>query len=216
MTWEDAARKYRSHSPNVQELVPVSGRLSPAPMSAKTVYHDPQEMDLDASPAQQPGRPPLSETRIRTPLPSGPRLDKPASVTSLPGIDSLKTDLQGVAARIVSDPYGSRYATVQALLLHWQDDDDQSVRTAISDLANVLESSYHYTFKIKSIPSSSNCKSSWRWLSREINEFIDYHDQRDVLKIVYYNGHSYLDANREMILARLALPPPSPSPCRCP
>ncbi|CRK20618.1 hypothetical protein BN1708_012890 [Verticillium longisporum] len=26
-------------------------------------------------------------------------------------------------------------------------------------------------------------------------------DQRDVLKIVYYNGHSYLDDNREMVLA---------------
>lgn len=211
MTWEDAARKYRSHSPSVQELVPMSGRpLSPASLSAKTVYHDPQEMEVDTSPSQQPGRPPLSETRIRTPLPSGPRLDKPASATQLPGIDSLKSDLQSAAARILSDPYGSRYTTVQALLLHWQDDDDQSVRGAIHDLASVLESSYNYTFKIKPIPSSSHCKSAWRWLSREMNEFIELHDQRDVLKIVYYNGHSYLDGDREMILARFATLCPSP------
>lgn len=187
----------------------MSGRpLSPATLSAKAVYHDPQDMDVDSSPTQkqQPGRPPVSETRIRTPLPSGPRLDKPASshTTTLPGIDSLKSDLQSAAARILSDPYGSRYTSVQALLLHWQDDDDQSVRGAIHDLASVLESSYNYTFKIKPIPASSNCKSAWRWLSREMNEFIDVHDQRDVLKIVYYNGHSYLDGNREMILTRLA------------
>jgi hypothetical protein len=45
------------------------------------------------------------------------------------------------------------------------------------------------------------CKSPWRWLSRKTNEFVEDRDQRDVLKIVYYNGHSYLDSNREMILA---------------
>ena len=204
MTWEDAARKYRSHSPNIQRLSPVSGRpLSPATMDAKAVCHDPQEMELDSTPTQQPpGRSSLNEARIRTPLPTGPRLDKSVSAVPPPGVDGPKADLQSAAARILADPYGSRYTSVQALLLHWQDDDDPTVRPAINSLAAVLESSYNYTFKIKAIPSSPHCKNPERWLSREINEFIENHDQRDVLKIVYYNGHSYLDGDRDMTLAR--------------
>lgn len=207
MTWEDAARKYRSHSPNIHDLSPVSRRpLSPAMINSKSAYLEPQEMDLDTPPAQHPGRPPLSETRIRTPLPSGPRLDKPASMTLLPSIDNLKSDLQSAATRILADPYGSRYTSVQALLLHWEDDDDPSVRHAVDGLATVFESSYNYAFRIRAIPSSSSCKSPWRWLSREITEFVDTHDQRDVLKIIYYNGRSYLDADREMVLASTQSP----------
>ncbi|KAK3330109.1 hypothetical protein B0H66DRAFT_46038 [Apodospora peruviana] len=211
MTWEDAKRKYRSRSPDTLESAPLvpllaaaSGRpLSPATSNSKHIFtQDPQEMDIDSSPAQQPGRPPLSESRIRTPLPSGPRLDKPPSVTFLPGTDSVRLDLQGAASRILATPYRSRYDMVSVLLLHWQNDEDHNVRKEVTELANVLDQYYNYTFQIKSIPSSSDgCKSSWKWLVHAVTDFIDDHDQRDVLKIVYYNGHSYLDGNREMVLA---------------
>jgi hypothetical protein len=209
MTWEDAAAKYRSHSPTaVAELAPLNGRpLSPASFSSKplSIYtHDPQDMDIDSTPPHQSTRSSLPDSRIRTPLPSGPRLDKPANVTPLPSIDSVKTDvLQSAASRVASNPHRNPYQAVEVLALHWIEDDDLGVRTAIEDLANVLSQFYHYTFALTAIPSSTDgCKNSWRWLSRAMTEFIDHRDQRDVLKVVYYSGHSYLDGNREMVLAR--------------
>ncbi|KEY64241.1 hypothetical protein S7711_09034 [Stachybotrys chartarum IBT 7711] len=209
MTWEDVVSKFsRSHSPSIQDIAPslAAGRpLSPALPFAniQSAYtHDPQEMDIDsAAPAHhQPGRPPISEARIRTPLPSGPRLEKSLS---LPGIESLKNELQTNVSRMLSTPSRSRYNSAQVLLLFWQDDDDAfNVSNAVRELAEVLDKSYHYTFQIQTIPSSSDgCKSSWRWLSRQLNDFAEDRDQRDVLKIVYYAGHTYLDGNREMILA---------------
>lgn len=213
MTWEDVVTKFhhRPHSPAVQDIAPSlpAGRpLSPATSlsTAQPVFtHDPQEMDLDASstPAHhhQPGRPPLSEARIRTPLPTGPRLEKSLS---LPGIESLKNEMQNNAARMLSATTRGRYNSVQALLLFWQDDDEAiSVQNAVGELADVFDKYYHYTFQIQVIPSSSeSCKSSWRWLSRKLNDFAEERDQRDVLKIVYYIGHTYLDGNRDMVLAR--------------
>jgi hypothetical protein len=210
MTWEDAMRKYNRHDEPVRiDLAPIRtasemGRtLSPAPPlnGDKPIFtQDPQEMDIDSvTPPNQPGRAQLSDARIRTPLPSGPRLDK----LSLPGIDHLKPgELQANVSKFLSTPGRSRYNAAQALLFYWQDD-DESVQAAVKDLAEVLDTNYRYTFTIQPIPSSSDgCKSSWRWLSRKMTDFVEDHDQRDVLKIVYYNGVSYLDSNREMVLAR--------------
>lgn len=159
------------------------------------------EIDPPTPTPQQPGRPPLSEARIRTPLPSGPRLEKSLS---LPGIESLKNELQSNVARILSTPSRDRYTHVQALLLFWQDDEDvNNVQSAVNELADVFDKYYHYTFQIQTIPSSSDgCKSPWRWLLRQLSDFAEDRDQRDVLKIVYYAGHTYLDGNREMVLAR--------------
>lgn len=221
MTWEDAMRKYRSSSP-LQDLAPLAGRpISPAPNHVRHRYtQDPQEMEIDSTPAtpnnaqSTPGRPPLSDARIRTPLPSGPRLEKPISssplatstmnhYTPVPSIDSYKADLENAAARILSSPYRSRYSSVCALLIYWQDDENPSVASAVEELGIVFEKYYRYKFEILKIPSSASdgCTNSWRWLSRIINEFTDKGDTRDVLKIVYYNGYSYLDEHREMVLA---------------
>lgn len=210
MTWEDVVSKYhRSHSPTMQDIAPSMGTAGPSPLSPVAAVtnvqsmftHDPQEMDIDSNPSHQPGRPPLSETRIRTPLPSGPRLEKSLS---LPGIESFKNDLQMSVGRMLSTPSRDRYSSVQALLLFWQDDDDVSaVQSAVRELADVFDKYYHFTFQVQTIPSTSEgCKSSWRWLSRHLNDFSEDNDERDVLKIVYYAGHTYLDGNREMVLSR--------------
>lgn len=160
-------------------------------------------MDIDSSPTayHQPGRHPLSEARIRTPLPSGPRLEKSLS---LPGIESLKNELQHNVPKILSTTHRGRYNSVQVLLLFWHDDEDAiTIQDALQELAHVFDRSYHYTFHIQAIPSASDSsKSSWRWLSRRLNDFAEDCDQRDVLKIVYYAGHTCLDGNREMILTR--------------
>lgn len=161
-------------------------------------------MDLDDPPLQQTGRAQVNESRIRTPLPTGPRPDKPPPATPLAGVESLKnSELQATASRILLHSSRSRYSTVSALLLHWQDDEDHGARSATEELGNVLQQYYNYTFRTKSIPASDGSKNSWRWLSGVVRDFTENQDQRDVLKIVYYSGHSYLDANREMVLARL-------------
>ncbi|KAK2073753.1 hypothetical protein P8C59_008004 [Phyllachora maydis] len=226
MTWEDAAAKYRSHSPNsMQDMSPLAGRpLSPAAhySATKSLFaHEPDDMDSTPThphPHPQPIRPaataaaaaaaaaPISDPRIRTPLPSAPRLEKTgsaASASGLPCFDSVKTDLlQSTASRIVASQHRSPYTAADVLALHWAEDEDVGVRPAIDELATVLGQQYHYAFETRSIPSSTDgCRNSSRWLSRAITEFIDRRDQRDVLKVVYYNGHTFLDANREMVLA---------------
>jgi hypothetical protein len=160
-------------------------------------------MDIDSGIGSLPpvGRHSLSEARQRTPLPSGPRLEKSLS---LPGIETLKNDLQLSAARMLTTSNRNRYSAVQALLLFWQDDDDVAlVHNAVRELADIFEKQYRYTVQVQTIPSSMDAtRSSWRWLSRQLNDFAEEHDQRDVLKLVYYVGHTYLDGNREMVLAR--------------
>ncbi|EXK93924.1 hypothetical protein FOQG_05083 [Fusarium oxysporum f. sp. raphani 54005] len=209
MTWEDVVTKFhRSHSPTIQDIAPslaAAGRpLSPAPAitNVQALFHDTQEMDIDSSTpgSNLPGRPPLSDARIRTPLPSGPRLEKSLS---LPGIESFKNDLQSSVGRMLSTPSRDRYSSVQVLFLFWQDDEEVPIiQTAVRELAEVFDKYYRYNFQVQAIPSSSDgCKSSWRWLSRALNEFVEDRDERDVLKIVYYAGHTYLDGNREMVLA---------------
>ncbi|ODA80519.1 hypothetical protein RJ55_03478 [Drechmeria coniospora] len=210
LTWEDLVTKFhRSHSIGVEDMAPLSdpGRApSPAASLAASqppsMHDDQQMMDMDpVTPAcHQPSRLPLGEARIRTPLPSGPRLEKSLS---LPGIENLKSELQNNVPAMLSTSNRGRYSSVCALLLFWQEDEDAAaVEAAVKKLAHVLEKYYHYTFHIQTIPSfSDRCKNSWRWLSQQLNKFADDRDQRDVLKIVYYTGHTYLDGNREMVLA---------------
>jgi hypothetical protein len=221
MTWEDAIRKYqRAHSP-MQDLAPLAGRpISPTPSSIRHAFiRDPQEMEIDSTPTptglqSTPGRAPLSDSRIRTPLPSGPRLDKPISMpplaaappplTALPNIDFIKSELETTASRVLSLPHGGRYSNVLVILICWQDDEEPGVPGAVEDLAGIFDKYYHFTFEIIKIPPSSSdgCKNSYRWLSRIINDFTENSDTRDVLKIVYYNGYTFPDENGEMVLAR--------------
>ncbi|KAI1334322.1 hypothetical protein F5Y15DRAFT_409735 [Xylariaceae sp. FL0016] len=220
MSWEDAVRKYRSASP-LGDFAPIAGRpISPALHHVRSsLGHDPHEMDVDIVPATPqappitPTRPALSEARIRTPLPSGPRIEKPISVPPLattpsthaifPRLNSVKADLESTASRILSSPHRYRYSSVYVLLVFWQDDDESGVVRAMEELDEVLHKNYHFACEVIRIPpnASDGCPSSGRWLSRAINEFMDKSDTRDVLKIVYYNGYSCLDEDREMLLA---------------
>ncbi|RYP61242.1 hypothetical protein DL769_007783 [Monosporascus sp. CRB-8-3] len=218
MTWEEAVRKYRSSSP-LQDLASLTGRpISPA--SKRVRLSSPrasQEMEIDstsalANPQTTPGRAPLSEARLRTPLPSAPRLDKAVSMpplaaapplTALPNIVSIKADLEGAVSRVLSSPHRSRYTAVSVLLIHWQDEGDPAAIAAVDELSEVFSKVYHYSLEVAKIPSSKSdgCKNSWRWLSRTVVDFAERNDTRDVLKIVYYSGYSFLDEHRHMVLA---------------
>ncbi|PHH51161.1 hypothetical protein CFIMG_004199RA [Ceratocystis fimbriata CBS 114723] len=191
------ANENHSISPNVaSKPLTYTHDVSPSQQSPL-----PQDMDLDPSPLQQALRTPLgADSRIRTPLPTGPRLEK--TPTPLPGFEVIKSELQNNVAKMFASPNRTRYTAVHALLLYWQDDDDYHVQNSVRELADVLEKHYRYSLQIQAIPSpSEECSSSWRWLSRKINDFAEEKDTRDVLKLVYYNGHTYLDGNREMVLA---------------
>ncbi|KAI0432358.1 hypothetical protein F5Y09DRAFT_148151 [Xylaria sp. FL1042] len=220
MSWEEAVQKYRSSSP-LQELATLAGRpISPAPSQMRPppppYAQNSQEMDVDPppvtpNPRSTPGRTSPTGTRInRTPLPSGPRhLSMPSPLAasqspySIPHLGSVKHDLESIASKILSTPYRSRYSNVYALLIYWQDEHESGIAGAVEELAEVFQKCYHYVPEIIKIPSAARngYSNPWRWLSRIINEFIDKSDTRDTLKIVYYNGYSYLDENREMVLS---------------
>lgn len=216
MTWEDALRKFAVSSPDLPPAG-TGGPLSQSPNG--TIYHEPQsqEMDIDSGPpAVQPLSRPVSSdanARIRTPLPSAPSARQPLPTGTahyannhppLPPPAGLgHSDLQAAANRIFSSQNRSRYAAVQVMILYWQDDEDKAIKDAINDLAGVLDKAYKYTFELSPIPmATETCKSPWRWLSRKVNDFIENRDHRDVLKIVFYVGDTFLDSNREMVLSR--------------
>lgn len=163
-----------------------------------------QAMDVDP-----PGRPAsqLAASRssfsVRTPLPGVPR---PERTASLPGINALRNDLQATSTKILTAHHRGRYTDVRALLLVWQGDEDGEIADrATRELGEVFERSYRFTFQLQALPASESgfSTSTWRWLSMTLDNFLDNNNQRDILKIVYYSGHSFMDGNREMTLARL-------------
>ncbi|KAK4105372.1 hypothetical protein N658DRAFT_417430 [Parathielavia hyrcaniae] len=203
MTWEDAAKRFRSLDSSGQGLSALAGpQLSPAPLHSRASFsQDPRDMDLDTSPTQQ-YPPSLSESRIRTPLPSAPRPEKHANMPPLPGFEAFRADLQGSANRILASPYRSRYANVSVLLVGWQDDPDTGAQNAIHELAKTFHEDYNYSVHIKSIPTSpEGVRTPWLWLSQIVTDFVADHNQRDCLKIFCYSGYSYLDGNRDAVLA---------------
>lgn len=204
MSWDEAKRRYRSHSQDLQEPIAISSDRGFHPVNGNidNYTYEPQGMDLDQSPTSQQTVQSSStdaQTRtVRTPLPSGPRLERTAQAAiSLPGVASL----QGQASSIIANPSRRRYSAVYVLLLVWEDEQDEAVRQSVEELRSVFDRHYHYTFEMDVIPSDEP-ERSWRWLSRRINQFMEQNDQRDVLKIFYYNGHTHLDGNRAMVLAR--------------
>lgn len=126
----------------------------------------------------------------------------PRPLPTLPHIDFIKSELDTAASRYLSGPHSGRYGAVEALLICWQDEEGPEVLATVEDLGAVFRD-YSFSARIVQIPPSSSdaCKNSQRWLSREINDFTEDRDTRDVLKIVYYNGCTFLE-DGEMVLVR--------------
>ncbi|KAK0729296.1 hypothetical protein B0T21DRAFT_385379 [Apiosordaria backusii] len=210
-TWEALTKKYGHSSPPN-----ANGRpLSPALTNFKSMLvQDPEEMEVEPTPfphSQQLNQVNPHDARIRTPLPSGPRPERPTSMIPVAGLESFRADLQGSASRILASALRSRYASVSAMLVRWQDDEDAEARNDIEELARVFKEDYNYSVKTKYIPTSGDPgNSSYLWLNREVNTFVTSHNQRDTLKIFYYSGHSYLGEDRDTMISSSRKATPGP------
>lgn len=166
--------------------------------------HEPSALERSvlAAHSQQIPRSRLSfsehhERPVRTPLPGSSR--------SIPPIEMLQNTLQSTSPKLLLTKNRGRYVDCRVLLLIWQGDAQADiVENAARVLGSVFERNYHFTFQIQNIPATENgiSRLAWRWLTLTLDGFIGNNDHRDVLKIVYYAGHTFLDTNREMILSK--------------
>lgn len=89
------------------------------------------------------------------------------------------------------------YKAVHALHLRWADESRQNVIQAGLDLEKTLRDTYSFSYQTESMPLGA----SQRQLKDKIDHFIENKDEHDVLKIIFYTGESYLDGDRNMMLA---------------
>lgn len=113
-----------------------------------------------------------------------------------PGSRPLRSTAQAVLSLPVPDH--GRYTTVQLLHLHWTNENRQDLLQAGQDLGKVLREDYGFDYQSAMIPPLD----SYRYLSDVVRRFTEHEDKRDVLKILYYGGDSYLNGERHMILSR--------------
>ncbi|KAK4659582.1 hypothetical protein QC762_111580 [Podospora pseudocomata] len=201
-TWAALAKKFGNGSSSQS----ANGRpLSPAMSKFQSLLtQEPEDMVQIPNFHERLNQMNPNDSRIRTPLPSGPRPERPTSLIPVAGLESFRVDLQGSASRILASPLRSRYASVSTMLVRWQDDieDADGSKNDIEELARVLTDDYNYSVTIKNIPTSGDpSNSSYLWLNREVNTFVTSHNQRDTLKIFYYSGHSYLGEDRDTMIS---------------
>ncbi|CZR68718.1 uncharacterized protein PAC_18617 [Phialocephala subalpina] len=85
----------------------------------------------------------------------------------------------------------SRYTSVQALILRWEQD-DLHVDPELEDLMRVFKKYGFLTTKWL-IPT----QNAHRKLMLKVGEFVDAYDQKECLMIVYYGGHAYINEARQ-------------------
>lgn len=223
-TWESVVAKYGSDIPSVaQELLQVVGSrdseystrpatasrkrdsqardLVSPPASAGLCHHS-QGKDLDSSLEHTghrhlPQDPSLesSPTSQKSPFYSPPQ-KKRKPLPGAPGDRSLQSAAQTVLALPAIDH--GRYTAVHVLHLHWANECRQDLVQAGLNLGRVLCEDYGFSYKSDVIPPWSSHKH----LGDMVRRFTEQEDKRDVLKILYYGGDSYLDGDRNMMLAK--------------
>ncbi|KAK3953540.1 hypothetical protein QBC32DRAFT_209897 [Pseudoneurospora amorphoporcata] len=222
MTWEELAQKF----PNSAETQQLETIVPPTPRNLHT--HEsrkhnlstpsPEFMDIDSSPTQQPIRSSFSESRVRTPLPSKPRQDR-ASTVSFPqpngGLSNgniLTSNSHGATVGASEGFATDRYRRVSALFLRWQDDGDPALINHMDEFSEVLGEYYDCSCQTKIIPSANQHHNTSMWVLDEILQFLKT-DTEDELKILYWSSHSYLDDDRQMILASSRNSEAQPASC---
>lgn len=90
-----------------------------------------------------------------------------------------------------------RYTAVHVLLLSWEEGDlDPPCSEEIRKLCRVFENRYRFAVEEWKIPSDPRSHTLCR---NKLSAFVQAHDHRDVLLIVYYAGHGELDRDRRCV-----------------
>lgn len=137
-----------------------------------------------------------SSTNFRPLLTSSPRRIDPPSAIIHPYMTT----------RNFSGSELHRYVSVHALLLSWEDEGLDEVKRVTEDLRAVFEEQYNYTCEVECIPHYPEPFVSSRWLLDRLGRFNQHMDRPNVLKILYYNGRSYINRDRDMILSKSVIP----------
>ena len=88
----------------------------------------------------------------------------------------------------------SRYKEVHALLLSWEDD-NLGVVDEVIELRDVFRVMYGFETETWRIPSERSHNS----LAAKILRFLDVHESKDNLLIVYYGGHGEMNDDRQCV-----------------
>jgi hypothetical protein len=115
----------------------------------------------------------------------------------IPHIRKFAEDLNKAVSAAWPKRSASRYSAVNVLMLRWETDKDPIVDGEMSELAGVFSRLYRFNVDTFLIPP----EKPQRMLTMKIMRFLE-DDNPDTLQIVYYNGHSFLSANRETIWSR--------------
>ncbi|KAE9374104.1 hypothetical protein N431DRAFT_556511 [Stipitochalara longipes BDJ] len=119
--------------------------------------------------------------------------DTSGSSFHLDGLPEFVEALNQAAERAFPNKTSSqpRYKKVEVLLLRWEQD-DLNVEPELSDLARVFRK-YNFGTESWLIPA----QNSHRKMMLKAGEFVEKHESKDCLMVVYYGGHAYINPARQ-------------------
>jgi hypothetical protein len=106
-------------------------------------------------------------------------------------VQQFSEDLSAAVKAAWPTRHESRYSDVQVLILSWEDD-DLGVSEEIEDLRRTFRDLFNYGVTEWRIPQHK----PERKLNLEAGKFLEKHDSKDHLLIVYYAGHGCLNEQR--------------------
>lgn len=179
--------------PKVRKPLPSAPRLERTAQAALSLSPD------TGGNSSEPGPPTTSPGPADSPSPKFLAISAPGNFS---GTADVRVPAAFPISRTLTGSELHRYVAVHALLLYWEDESLDDVKRVTEDLRTVLHEQYHYACDIDLIPSCPDPFAPWAWLSDRLDRFHQHTNRPNVLKIIYYNGRSYMDRHREMVLAK--------------
>lgn len=108
--------------------------------------------------------------------------------------DFLKDVNDAVKSAFPNKKKKPRYTSVYVLLVSWEED-NLGVEKEIAELRGVFKTAYNFNTDLFKIPSIKAQRS----LTQRLITFIEDHESRDTLLILYYGGHGCIDDTRSCV-----------------